>query len=81
MPHWAELPPHVAKAWRDAGKAVARKVYEVVNEIEPCPQDRAGARGLPRGPLVSPHESDLFTLVLLFVLMTTGLFFTLGDPE
>lgn len=47
MPAWADLPPHVVKAWNDAGKAIAKKVYEVVNDVEPCPETVPAPAGYP----------------------------------
>lgn len=47
MPAWADLAPHVVTAWNEAGKAVARKIYEVVNDVEPCPETVQAPAGYP----------------------------------
>lgn len=49
MPAWSALPPHVVRAWNDAGKAIAKRVYEAVQASEPCPETLPAPKGYPFG--------------------------------
>lgn len=48
MPLWSELPPRIRAAWADAGRAIAKSVYEAVEAAEEaCPETLPAPPGYP----------------------------------